>query len=131
MKTLKDTVEEMLQSPILIDMTYKYRNSIELSGWIIRKPKFIKHDQKGIESCSLLLYQINNANGMLKLETFACMVYVKDLIDQLKKLDKVTFVATVGKVRHHYKYGDYSQVVEMQTLAELDIPFANEWGKDK
>lgn len=130
MNSLKETVEEMLQSPILIDMTYKYRNSIELSGWIIRKPKFIKHDKTGIESCSLLLYQVNNTNGILKLETFACMCYVKDLIEQLKKQDKVLFVATVGKIRHHYKYGDYSQIVEMETLAELDLPLANEWGKD-
>ena len=60
MKTLKETISDMLPNPILIDMTYKYRNNIELSGWIIRKPKFIKHDKTGVESCSLLLYQINN-----------------------------------------------------------------------
>ena len=58
------------------------------------------------------------------------MCYVKELIEQLKKQQKVLFVATVGKLRHHFKYGDYSQVVEMQTLAELDLPLANEWGKD-
>ena len=108
-------------------MTYKYRNNVELSGWIIRKPKFIKHDRTGVESASILLYQIN---GELKIESFNCMCYVKELIEQLKKQKKVLFVATVGKIRHHFKYGDYSQVVEMKTLAELDVPFAAEWGKE-
>ena len=130
MKTLKETIDIMLEEPMLMEMTYKYRNDVELSGFIIRKPKFIKHDKTGVESCSLLLFQINNANGQLKLESFNCMVYVKDLIEQLKEQKNVLLVATVGKLRHHFKYGDYSQVVEMKTLYELDIPFANEWGKD-
>ena len=131
MKPLKDTIDLMLGNPVLTEMTYKYRNNVELSGWIIRKPKFIKHDRTGVESASLLLFQINNVNGELKIESFNCMCYVKELIEQLKKQKNILFVATVGKLRHHFKYGDYSQVVEMQTLAELDIPFANEWGKDK
>jgi len=130
MKSLKDTINLMLGNPILTEMTYKYSNNVELSGWIIRKPKFIKHDKTGVESCSLLLFQINNVNNELKIESFNCMCYVKELIEQLKQQEKVLFVATVGKLRHHFKYGDYSQVVEMQTLAELDLPFANEWGKD-
>lgn len=131
MKPLKDTIDSMLGNPVLTEMTYKYRNNVDLSGWIIRKPKFIKHDRTGVESASLLLFQINNVNGELKIESFNCMCYVKELIEQLKKQKNILFVATVGKLRHHFKYGDYSQVVEMQTLAELDIPFAAEWGKDK
>ena len=131
MPKINDIVDKLVLNPITIDMTYKYKNTVELSGWIIRKPKFIKHDKTGVESASLLLFQINNVNGELKIESFNCMCYVKELIEQLKKQQKVLFVATVGKIRHHFKYGDYSQVVEMQTLAELDIPFANEWGKDK
>ena len=130
MPKINDVVDKLVLNPITIDMTYKYKNTVELSGWIIRKPKFIKHDKTGVESCSLLLFQINNKNGEIKLESFNCMVYVKELIEQLKVQDKVLFVATIGKIRHHYKYGDYSQIVEMQTLAELDLPLANEWGKD-
>lgn len=130
MPKINDIVDKLVLNPITIDMTYKYKNTVELSGWIIRKPKFIKHDKTGVESCSLLLFQINNKNGEIKLESFNCMVYVKELIEQLKVQDKVLFVATLGKIRHHYKYGDYSQIVEMQTLAEMDLPLANEWGKD-
>lgn len=131
MPTFKETTDKLLTKSIVVDMGYKTKNNVELSGWIIRKPKFIKHDKTGVESCSLLLFQILNVNGEIKMESFNLMIYVKELIEQLKKQTNVLFVATVGKIRHHFKYGDYSQVVEMQTIAELDIPLANEWGKDK
>ena len=126
-KTLNELIDEILPNPVIIDMTYKYRNAVELSGWVLRKPKFIKHDKTGVESASLLLYQINNANGELVMTSFSCMVYVKDLVDQLKKQDKVIFVACVGKIRHHFKYGDYTQITEMETIAELPNELAMEW----
>lgn len=127
MPTFDKCIEELALNPATIDMTYKYSNNIELSGWIIRKPKFIKHDKKGVESASLLLYQINNSKGEIKIECFSCMVYVKELVEQLKKQENVLFVATVGKLRYSYKIrGYYSQVVEMATLMETDTPLVNE-----
>lgn len=127
MPTVKDTLNEIALNPITIDMQYKYRNNIDLCGWVIRKPKFIKHDKKGVESCSLLLYQIYNNNGEIKVECFSCMVYVKELVEQLKQQETIFFVATVGKLRYSPKIrGYYSQVVEMETLFELDTPLINE-----
>ena len=130
MPSYKETLDKLLVTPAALDMCYKTKNSIDLSGWVIRKPKFIKHDKTGVESASLLLYQVNNANGEIKIETFSVMVYVKDLVEQLKKQQNILFVAIVGKLRHHYKLGDYTQATEMLTILELDIPLANEWGKD-
>ena len=130
MKTLKETIELMLHNPLTMDLTYKYHNSVKLSGFIIRKPKFIKHDKTGRESCSFILHQINNVRGELKLESFCCVTYSTTLIEQLKKVDKVLFVVTMGILRHHFKYGDFSTVTEMETLAELDIDLTYEWGKD-
>lgn len=130
MKTIKETIDLMLHNPITMDMTYKYRNSVELSGFIIRKPKFITHDISKRESCSFILYQINNVNGEIRLDSYSCLTYTRELIEQLKKIDKVLFVATVGKLKHHFKFGDYSQITEMETIAELDTELANEWGKD-
>lgn len=126
MKKITQTINEMLENPILTEMTYKYRNSIELSGWVIRKPRFIKHDITGVESCSLSLYQLNNVRGKLKIESFCLMVYVKDLIQQLKEQKNILFIATMGKVRHHLNHGDYTQVTEIETIAELDMPFVEE-----
>ena len=128
--TFKEVVSKVLASPILYESGYKNHNSIDLSGWVLRKPKFIKNDKTGIESCSLILYQINQVRGETKMETFSLMVYVKDLIDQLKQQDKVLYIATVGKLRYSkIVKGLYSQVTEMETLFELDIPLAEEWGK--
>lgn len=128
-KTLNDVINEIARNPLLIDTTYKYKNNIELTGFILRKPKFIKHDKKGVESCSLLLYQINNANGKIVMNCYGCMCYVKELVEQLKKQEKVIFVATVGKLRYSPKiHGDYDQIVEMTTLYEFDIDMADEWG---
>ena len=123
---IENVVNRLVLKPQLIDMTYKYNNQVELSGWLLKKPKFIKHDKKGTESCALSLYQVNNTNGMIKIDMFYCMVYVKDLIEQLKKVDKVLFLATMGKVKHHFKYGDYSHITEIKTLSQLNIPLADE-----
>ena len=128
---IKDIIDKIIETPLGMNMAYRYNNQVELSGFILRKPHFIKHDKTGVESCSLPLYQITNANGVLKIESFCCMVYVKDLVQQLKHVKKVLFVATMGKLRHHYKYGDYSQITEMETLAELKIDLANEWRKEE
>lgn len=129
--TYEKAIDLLMLNPLTIDMTRQYTNEVVLSGWIVRKPKCIKHDKLDIESCSLLLHQINNNNGQVKIETFNCVCYIKDLVEQLKNQKKILFVAIVGKVRHHYKYGDYSQIMEIKTLAEIDLPLANEWGKDK
>ena len=123
MKLTEETINKLLENPVVTDMTYKYRNIIELSGWVILQPKFIKHDLTGVESASLVLYQLNNVCGELKIDSFHLMVYVKDLVEQLRKQKNILFIATMGKVRHHFKYGDYTQVTEIETVAELDIPF--------
>ena len=129
MKTITQVINDIVKNPLCIDMAYKTKNTVELSGWVLRKPKIIKHDKTRVESCSLLLYQIVNSHGEIKVESFSCMVYVKDLVDQLKNVDKVLFLACVGKIRHHKEYGDYTQVSEIITLAELDIDVAEEWRK--
>lgn len=120
-----NVLDKLIRNPYLIDNTYKYHNRVELSGWVMRKPKFVKHDIKGTESCSFPLYQINNVYGYIKLESFSCMCYIKELVEQLKQLDNVIYIVVIGKVRHHKKLGDYSQIYEIKTLAETDIPLAD------
>jgi len=128
-KTLNEVIDKLIRNPLLIDTTYKYRNDIDLTGFILRKPKFIKHDKKGVESASLLLYQINNTHGIVKINCYGCMCFVKELVEQLKKQDKVIFVATVSKLMYSSKlHGDYAQILEMKTLYEFDIDMASEWG---
>lgn len=126
MTDYRDGINKLALNPLVVDMKYKYRNSVELSGWIIAKPRFYKHDKLGVQSASLVLCQMTNANSEIKVERFSCMVYVKDLVEQLKKQENVFFVVAVGKLRYSPKIrNDYTQVVEMKTLMELDMPLAD------
>ena len=120
-KNWNDLLEKITLNPMLQEMEYKYRNDVILGGFILKKPKFFHHDTLGVDSCSFNLYQLVNKMGKLRLESFNCMTYVKDLIEQLKKQNKVIMVITVGKMRYSPKTKDhYSQVVEMETFYELE-----------
>lgn len=129
---LNDALIELSKNPLIVSGSYKYQNRIELSGLIVRKPKFIKHDKTGIESCSFILQIINNVNGEIKLETFSCMTFVRDLVEQLKNQEKVIFVSCIGKLMYSPKvHGNYTQITYIETLCEFDMELAPEWGKDK
>ena len=130
MGEINNTIGELLKNPLMQDMAYKYRNSIEISGFIIRKPKLIKNDKTGMESCSFILFQIDtNSKGSYS-ESFGCITYDKNLIAELKELKGITFVACVGKYRFNKKINThYSQVSEMKVLYELDIPLCEEYAK--
>lgn len=120
MKPISQLISDLALNPLMIDMTYKYSNVVELSGFLLRKPKVFKHDTKNVESCSFIVYQINNTSGSVRVETFSCITYVTELIEQLKVQDKVLLVANVGKIRYSSKIGEYIQVLEMATLYELE-----------
>lgn len=130
MGEINNTIGELLKNPLMQDMAYKYRNSIEISGFIIRKPKLIKNDKTGMESCSFILFQIDtNSKGSYS-ESFGCITYDKNLIAELKELKGITFVVCVGKYRFNKKINThYSQVSEMKVLYELDIPLCEEYVK--
>lgn len=113
-------VNDLLKHPFLADRP-TYRNDIYLSGFLLRKPRFFKNDKTGVESCSFMLYQIIANSYGLKVESFNCITYVTPLVEQLKEQKNVIFVATVGKFRHSFKIeNNYSQVLEMKTMIELD-----------
>lgn len=125
---IEEVIEKVVKSPIMVDQNRRYKNSIALSGFLLRKPKFFKHDETNVESCSLILYQLNNTAGTLKIDSYSCMVYDKELVAQLKENKNVLLVAAVGNLRYSKKvHGLYAQVWEMQTLVELDIELAEEW----
>ena len=122
---LYNVVAKVLKLPIMVGLSKKYQNTFTLSGWILRKPKIIKNDITGVESCSLLLYQFTQGADKVDFQVFSCMVYVKDLVDQLKTLDKVCFVHTLGKMCYSKKVkGMYGQITYMETAMELDIDLA-------
>lgn len=114
-------VNEILRNPFTVELGQVYRNNIDLSGFVLRKPRFYKSDKKGTESCSFMLYQIIANSYGLKVESYNCITYVKELVEQMKVQKNVFFVATVGKFRHSFKIEtNYSQVLEMKTIMEFE-----------
>ena len=122
-----DTVGQVLKLPIAEGLNKKYQNTFTLSGWLLKKPKIIKNDTTGIESCSLILCQFTQGVDRVDMQVFSCMVYVKDLVEQLKTLDKVCFVNTLGKMCYSKKIKSmYGQITYMETAFEVDIDLADE-----
>ena len=120
-KTLEDIVKDISSNPVVVEMTRRYTNEIALSGFILQKPKIITHSVSGKESCSFILYQVNNTDNGLEYNSFSCITYTKELVDQFKNLNKVILVATDGKMRYSKKVKFfYSQVYNIKTLCELE-----------
>ena len=120
-------IGELVQNPIVVDYSNKYTNNIELNGFIVKKPRFFKHDKSGIESCSFVLFQLTNNASRLEIASFSCMTYIKELVDQLRQVDKVLMVHCSGKLIYSKKVqGCYPQVIAIETLYEFDLDLENE-----
>ena len=125
MKSLNEIVEELAKNPIINDMSKKYKNEVAISGLIIRKPKFFKHDTTGKESSSIVLYQIVQDTNQTSVYSYSVMIYIPELIEQLKTLDKVCLVAIVGAIHYSKKInGLFIKVKEMHTLIEFENELA-------
>lgn len=113
-------VKDLIMHPFMTELR-NYRNDIYLSGFILRKPRFYKHEKVGTESCAFMLYQIVVHSNEVKVESFNCITYVTPLVEQFRKQKNAFFVAMTGKFRHSFKIdNNYVQVVEMETMIEFD-----------
>lgn len=129
-REVEQVVNELMELPFINDMTHKYRKEASISGFILRKPKYIKHDLTQKESCTFQIYQIDNEGGATKIYSYSIIAYTLDIIEQLKKLDKVCLVALVGTIFYSTKTKCLCiRVGEIKTLMECDIELADEWRK--
>ncbi|MBO7716017.1 MAG: hypothetical protein J6S85_20805 [Methanobrevibacter sp.] len=127
MNNFKETVGEILKNPIIAETNKRFMNSVVLDGYIIKQPKFFKHDEKGIESCSFVLFQVNNINGSVDLYSYSCITYIPEIVEYLKSMKNVTMVNAQGILKYSKKLRMYySHVVKLDDLIELDTPLAQE-----
>lgn len=132
MKKIEEVVKELTQNPMLTQVKGKQQNNAVLGGFILRQPKFIIHDKTGVESCSLLLYQLNQTKGNTSILVISVVTYVKDIIEELKKINQVTYVTFLGKLGSSKKIaGTFVQAMAYQKEFELDIELAEPWGSAK
>ena len=120
-------IGKLINNPVVVDATRQYGNFVQASGLLIKKPRFFKHDKSGTESCSFVLFQISNTQEKVEILSFSCMTYVKELVEQLKTVDKVLLLNCSGKLAYSKKIkGCYPQIVGIETLCEFDLDLENE-----
>lgn len=125
---ISEVIAKVVENPVVLDMTKRYKNQIAISGWVLRKPKFTVYDSNGVESCSLILFQFENTADVLKIQTYSCMVYEQEIVKQIKNMKNVFYIAGVGKLCYSkIVHGLYAHLMELDIPRELDIPLAPQW----
>lgn len=132
MKTITEIIKELALNPLVLENQENYRNVCKVSGYLIRQPKFIKNDKTGVESCSFILYQINNEKGSVTTDSFGCMTYIKEIVEKLKTINTVAFIEVMGNYRYQRKLKThYTQATTMKIVFELDTELTEQWEAKK
>ena len=72
-----DTLEKVRTSMQALSIENAYKNRACFSGWIIERPRIIKHDKTGRESVSLILVQfMRDSKGYAYMKTYNLISYV-------------------------------------------------------
>lgn len=117
-----ETLNKVRTSLYAMSIENSYKNVTYFSGWVIQKPRIIKHDKTGKESVSLILVQfMRDAKGYAYIKTYNLISYVSTVVDQWKKQENICFVLCncqlqYNSVRKQY----YPQIYEMKIHTELD-----------
>lgn len=117
---LEEKIELIGNSSITIALHGRYADTITLSGWVLQKPKFIQGNKK--ESCSFILHQINNIDGITYDKTFSILAYQPDVIELMRTVDKVSLVHVVGMLGFNsVKKFYFPQVFDAKISHVLDV----------
>ena len=125
-KDFEEVFKKINETPLVRELQGKFRNNVEVSGFILRKPKFIMTKKgKPRESACFILYQPKFSSQYVKVDSFSCMTFTEDLVEQFKKLDNVIYVNCLGTLRFSRKVNSlYVAVNQITTNGELDIKLA-------
>lgn len=131
---IEDIINQIASSPIGIKMKRSYSNSVEISGWVLQEPKYVKNEKTNNETCSFILYQIGTMlNGDTFVKTFNVITYSRELIKRLREEihGNVFFIAATcslvwnGKIRsYNCHMGNFMIPCELDT--KLEPPYAKE-----
>jgi hypothetical protein len=116
-------IDKVRKSNYALSIENFYQNVAYMSGWILSKPKIIKHDDSGRESASIIIAQFfRDENGFAYMKTFNLISYLPTLVAQFKELEYVTFISCVCQLQRNTKVKVlYPQVYEMILKPSLNI----------
>lgn len=123
-----ELLEKVRTSAFALSVENAYKNVCYFSGWIVQKPRIIKHDKSGVESVSLILVQfMRDSGGWAYLKTFHLISYVTPIIEQFKKQENVCFIVCDCQYQYNAKTKRcYPQIYDMKITMELNLKLAKE-----
>lgn len=121
MKLNRETIEKVRKSIHALSIENFYKNVAYFSGWIVTKPRIIKHDKTGQESVSLILVQfMRDSNGYAYYKTYNLISYMTPIIELWKNQDKICFVLCECQLLFNVKtHNYYPQVYDMKIQTTL------------
>lgn len=122
---LKKTLEWFMKHPIVVDSQLKQKNVVQMSGWVIKKPKITHNEERDTYACSFVIYQYKTIGRRAHYSSYTCMTYIPELVKQFGQQENVIMLGCVGKIETSKKYGHYINVTELVTLCELDDPLVD------
>lgn len=116
-------IDKVRTSVYALDIENRYKNSVYLSGWIIDKPMFIRHNNTNKESVSLVLAQfMRDSNGYAYMRTYHLMAFLPNIVEQFKNMIDISFVMCSCQLHFNNKtQKQYPQIYEMSIDCKLPI----------
>ena len=117
------TLELVRKSAYALTVENAYKNIAYFSGWVVQRPRIIKHDKTGKESVSLILVQfMRDAKGYAYMKSYNLISYVTPIVEQWKKQDNICFIICDCQMQWNSKTKqNYPQIYDMKIETTLNI----------
>ena len=117
------TLELVRKSAYALTVENAYKNVAYFSGWVVQRPRIIKHDKTGKESVSLILVQfMRDSKGYAYMKSYNLISYVTPIVEQWKKQDNICFIICDCQLQWNSKTKqNYPQIYDMKIETTLNI----------
>lgn len=127
-----ETLEKVRKSAPALAIENAYKNTACFSGWVVQKPRIIKHDITGKESVSLIIVQfLRDAKGYAYMKSFNLISYVTPIVEMWKKQKNICFIICFCQMQwNRVTRQNYPQIYDMQITQALDLKLDEEESED-
>lgn len=87
---LKDRIQK-LRETIFTEKRFQFRNCIQMSGWVIKKPTFTTYKDR--PCCYFILFMIHQQYYY----SYRCSTFNEKVIEEIKKQNSVFAITCLGK----------------------------------
>lgn len=116
---MQELIKFIVDTPLGVSMNEKYANSLQINGFVLQKPRFIKHEETGHESCSFIVHQLNRDMYGIKDKTYSMISYLPSIIEKVKQIDSVCFVNCLARLEWNSKRLSYTPVIHTIEITSI------------